>query len=43
VVFLLCEAVIVGVRRGKRVRTTKADPGAPRYADLAGRNFTNQR
>ena len=33
-------AGIAGVRRGKRVRTTKADPGAARHPDLVGRNFT---
>ena len=37
---LMREAGIVGVRRGKRVRTTKADPGAPRHPDLVGRDFT---
>lgn len=31
---------IEGVRRGKRVRTTKADPAAPRHPDLVKRNFT---
>ena len=31
---------IEGVRRGKRVRTTKSDPGAPRHPDLVGRDFT---
>ena len=33
-------AGIAGVRRGKRVRTTKPDPGAPRHPDLVGRDFT---
>jgi len=33
-------AGITGVRRGKRVRTTKPDPAAPRHPDLVGRNFT---
>jgi putative transposase len=37
---LMREAGIVGVRRGKRVRTTKADPTAPRHPDLVGRDFT---
>jgi len=37
---LMREAGIVGVRRGKRVRTTKPDPGAPRHPDLVGRDFT---
>jgi putative transposase len=31
---------IAGVRRGKRVRTTKPDPGAERHPDLVGRDFT---
>ena len=31
---------IEGVRRGKRVRTTKSDPGAPRHPDLVERDFT---
>ena len=31
---------IEGVRRGKRARTTKADPGAGRHPDLVKRNFT---
>jgi putative transposase len=31
---------IAGVRRGKRVRTTKPDPGASRHPDLVGRDFT---
>ena len=33
-------AGIEGVRRTKRVRTTKADPGVPRHPDLVGRDFT---
>ena len=33
-------AGIVGVRRGKRVRTTTPDHGAPRHPDLVRRNFT---
>jgi putative transposase len=33
-------AGIEGVRRGKRVRTTKADPGAGRHLDLVKRDFT---
>ena len=33
-------AGIEGVRRGKRVRTTKPDPGAARHPDLVKRNFT---
>jgi putative transposase len=37
---LMREAGIAGVRRGKRVRTTKPDPGAPRHPDLVGRDFT---
>ena len=37
---LMRAAGIEGVRRGKRVRTTKPDPGAPRHPDLVGRNFT---
>jgi len=31
---------IEGVRRGKRVRTTKPDPAAPRHPDLVKRKFT---
>jgi putative transposase len=31
---------IEGVRRTKRLRTTKPDPGAPRYPDLVKRDFT---
>jgi len=37
---LMRTAGIEGVRRGKRVRTTKTDPGAPRHPDLVKRNFT---
>jgi putative transposase len=37
---LMRDLGIAGVRRGKRVRTTKADPGAPRHPDLVGRDFT---
>ncbi len=37
---LMREAGIAGVRRGKRVRTTKPDPTAPRHPDLVGRDFT---
>jgi putative transposase len=37
---LMRAAGIEGVRRGKRVRTTKADPGAPRHPDLVKRKFT---
>src|SRR4051794_2695937 len=33
-------AGIEGVRRGKRVRTTKPDPAAPRHPDLVERRFT---
>jgi putative transposase len=33
-------AGITGVRRGKRVRTTKPDPGAARHPDLVGRDLT---
>src|SRR5690348_15996292 len=33
-------AGIEGVRRGKRVRTTKPDPPAPRHPDLVKRQFT---
>lgn len=31
---------IEGVRRTKRVRTTRPDPGVPRHPDLVRRNFT---
>ena len=37
---LMRAAGIEGVRRGKRVRTTKADPGAARHPDLVKRKFT---
>ncbi|WP_155726905.1 IS3 family transposase [Mycobacterium avium] len=37
---LMRAAGIEGVRRGKRVRTTKADPAAARHPDLVHRNFT---
>ena len=37
---LMRAAGIEGVRRGKRVRTTKADPGADRHPDRVGRDFT---
>lgn len=37
---LMRAAGMEGVRRGTRVRTTKADPGAPRHPDLVNRNFT---
>jgi transposase InsO family protein len=37
---LMRAAGIQGVRRGKRVRTTKADPAAPRHPDLVKRKFT---
>jgi putative transposase len=33
-------AGIAGVRRGKRVRTTKPDPAVVRHPDLVGRDFT---
>jgi len=33
-------AGIAGVRRGKRVRTTRPDPAAGRHPDLVGRDFT---
>ena len=33
-------AGIAGVQRGKRVRTTKTDPGMPRHPDLVRRDFT---
>ena len=33
-------AGIEGVRRTKRVRTTKPEPGMPRHPDLVGRDFT---
>jgi putative transposase len=37
---LMRAAGIEGVRRGKRVRATKPDPGAGRHPDLVKRNFT---
>jgi putative transposase len=37
---LMRAAGIEGVRRGKRVRTTKADPAAARHPDLVKRKFT---
>jgi putative transposase len=37
---LMRAAGIAGARRGKRVRTTKPDPGSPRHPDLVGRDFT---
>ena len=37
---LMRTAGIEGVRRGKRVTTTKADPGAGRHPDLVGRQFS---
>lgn len=37
---LMRAAGIEGVRRTKRVRTTKADPGMPRHPDLVRRDFT---
>jgi len=37
---LMRAAGIEGARRGKRVRTTKADPGAARHPDLVKRKFT---
>ena len=37
---LMRAAGIEGVRRTKRVRTTKPDPGMPRHPDLVGRDFT---
>ncbi|WP_155726824.1 IS3 family transposase [Mycobacterium avium] len=37
---LMRAAGIEGVRRGKRVRTTKPDPAAARHPDLVKRNFT---
>ena len=40
---LMRTAGIAGVRRGKRVRTTRPDPGAPRHPDLVSRNFTADR
>jgi len=37
---IMREHGMVGVRRGKRTRTTTADPAAARAADLVNRNFT---
>jgi putative transposase len=37
---LMRAAGIEGVRRGKRVRTTKSDPAAARHPDLVKRDFT---
>ncbi len=37
---LMRTAGIEGVRRTKRVRTTRPDPGAPRHPDLVRRDFT---
>jgi putative transposase len=37
---LMRAAGIAGARRGKPVRTTKPDLGAPRHPDLVGRDFT---
>jgi len=37
---LMRAASIEGVRRGKRVRTTKSDPAAARHPDLVKRDFT---
>ena len=37
---LMRAAGIAGVRRGKRVRTTKPDPAAARHPDLVRRDFT---
>lgn len=37
---LMRTAGIEGVRRVKRLRTTKPDPGMPRHPDLVGRVFT---
>ena len=37
---LMRDQGIEGVRRTKRVRTTKADPAAARHPDLVGRDFT---
>lgn len=40
---LMRELGIRGVRRGRRVFTTRSDPAATRPADLVGRNFTAER
>jgi len=37
---LMRQAGIEGIYRRKRVRTTRADPTAPRHPDLVGRDFT---
>ncbi|MEX1249161.1 MAG: IS3 family transposase [Acidimicrobiia bacterium] len=37
---LMKTAGIEGVKRGKRVRTTRSDPAAGRHPDLVDRNFT---
>ena len=37
---LMCELGIRGVRRGRKVFTTRSDPAAARPADLVKRNFT---
>ncbi|MCA4744575.1 IS3 family transposase, partial [Mycobacterium avium] len=37
---LMRAAGIEGVRRGTRVKTTRADPAADRHPDLVGRDFT---
>lgn len=37
---LMKAAGIQGVRRGRRVRTTRPDAAAPRHPDLVGRDFT---
>ena len=37
---LMCVAGIAGVRRTKKVRTTRPEAGAPRHPDLVGRDFT---
>jgi putative transposase len=37
---LMREAGIESTRRGKRVKTTKVDPGADRHPDLVKRDFT---
>jgi transposase InsO family protein len=36
-------AGLVGARRGRKVRTTVADPGHERATDKANRNFTAER
>ena len=37
---LMRQAGIEGIRRRKKVRTTKSDPAASRHPDLVGRDFT---